>query len=222
MDIIKLLFDLTRDTAIVSIILAVVLVYSAKNLAGKKWLLASVIITSVMILAFPIIHLISQYLDNTREVYQWYQVFHVLSLFGTACFEIFLFIIWSNSRMKVDVKELIFSFNGRIPRSVFWILASIIFPLNAVMCDVLYTLAVDGLPKLIVLIISICWLILGTWISLAIYAKRWHDCSKSGWMTLILFIPVIGAFWFLGYLGFARGTQGSNTYGDNPLEIKSN
>jgi uncharacterized membrane protein YhaH (DUF805 family) len=55
------------------------------------------------------------------------------------------------------------------------------------------------------------------WPSLALYTKRWHDRGKSGWWTLILLIPLIGAVWALVELGFLRGTEGPNEYGGDPL-----
>ena len=55
------------------------------------------------------------------------------------------------------------------------------------------------------------------WPSLALYAKRWHDRSKSGWWTLIILIPVIGGIWALVELGFLRGAEGPNEYGPDPL-----
>ena len=222
MDYIKEFLPYIRlTTVLVSAILAVVLVNSAKNLVGRKWLLASVIITLVTWPLYPIIQIIAQNSENPSELYQWYDVVNLFAVFGTACFGLFLFIVWSNSRMKVDVKELLFSFKGRIPRSAFWIIACILFPVGTMIGYTPFISEADGIIKIIILIIYVCWLILSAWISLAIYAKRWHDCSKSGWMTLILFIPVIGAFWVLGYLGFVRGTHGSNPYGDDPLNIQN-
>jgi uncharacterized membrane protein YhaH (DUF805 family) len=212
--------DIYHISQILLYILAVVLLNSTKNLIGKKWLLASVIITLVALSIVLIIGIIAQHSEDPTKIYQWYDVVTLLYAFGTTCFGFFLFVVWSNSRMKLDVKELLFSFNGRIPRSVFWILVCILFPLGAMIGWGPFTSKASGFPKLIIWIIYLCWIIPSIWISLAIYAKRWHDCSKSGWMTLILFIPVIGVFWFLGYLGFVRGTQGSNSYGDDPLHIQ--
>jgi len=65
-------------------------------------------------------------------------------------------------------------------------------------------------PMLIVILIFL-------WPSLALYTKRWHDRGKSGWWTLILLIPLIGAIWALVELGFLRGTEGPNQYGNDPL-----
>jgi uncharacterized membrane protein YhaH (DUF805 family) len=55
------------------------------------------------------------------------------------------------------------------------------------------------------------------WPTLALYAKRWHDRGKSGWWTLIALVPVIGGIWILVELGFLRGTDGPNQYGNDPI-----
>jgi len=47
----------------------------------------------------------------------------------------------------------------------------------------------------------------------AIYTKRWHDRNKSGWWSLIGFVPLIGGFWMLIELGFLGGDDGDNDYG---------
>jgi len=57
------------------------------------------------------------------------------------------------------------------------------------------------------------------WPALALYAKRWHDRGKSGWWTLIGFIPIIGWIWILVELGFLAGTEGPNQYGPDPLAV---
>jgi uncharacterized membrane protein YhaH (DUF805 family) len=49
--------------------------------------------------------------------------------------------------------------------------------------------------------------------SIIVYIKRWHDRDKSGWWTLILLIPVVGAIWFVIAQGFLAGTPGPNRFG---------
>ncbi len=51
---------------------------------------------------------------------------------------------------------------------------------------------------------------------LDIFAKRWHDLGRSGWWTLLTFIPFIGsiiAFALFIYLGVAQGQAEDNQYG---------
>lgn len=47
----------------------------------------------------------------------------------------------------------------------------------------------------------------------ALYTKRWHDRNKSGWWSLIGFVPFIGGLWLLIELGFLGGDDGENFYG---------
>jgi uncharacterized membrane protein YhaH (DUF805 family) len=58
--------------------------------------------------------------------------------------------------------------------------------------------------------------VLAIWIALALHAKRWHDRGKSGWWTLIVLVPFIGAIWLFVELGCLRGTVGPNQYGADP------
>ena len=51
---------------------------------------------------------------------------------------------------------------------------------------------------------------------LAISVRRLHDLNKSGWWMLISFIPYVDVIFAL-YLLFAKGTDGPNQYGDDPL-----
>ena len=46
--------------------------------------------------------------------------------------------------------------------------------------------------------------------------KRWHDMDKSGLWCLVNLIPILGNTYALIELGFQRGTEGPNDYGDDP------
>ncbi len=46
--------------------------------------------------------------------------------------------------------------------------------------------------------------------------KRAHDLDKTGWIVLVSFIPFVNIIFGL-YLLFAKGTDGPNKYGDDPL-----
>lgn len=53
--------------------------------------------------------------------------------------------------------------------------------------------------------------------SFAVQVRRLHDRDKSGWFILIGLIPLLGGlilFWF----NIQRGTKGTNTYGEDPLD----
>jgi len=211
---------------LVSSVLAVALAVGIKQLQGKNWLIASTVISLIGIVANNSLQIFAQYQAQTadiseiRPIYDWFPVIGILFLFGAASFGLFLFANWSRSRIEVDIKNLLFSFSGRIPRSAFWISVCLIFPLGTSLGFIPYTLKAEGLPMIISWTVYVGWVILGSWITLAVYAKRWHDCSKSGWMTLVALIPVIGTLWVLGNLGFVRGKDGKNQYGTDPLSTQ--
>jgi len=53
-------------------------------------------------------------------------------------------------------------------------------------------------------------------ILLPLTIRRLHDIDMSGWLALLLFIPLVGSGFAL-YLCFAKGTEGENRFGDDPL-----
>lgn len=51
--------------------------------------------------------------------------------------------------------------------------------------------------------------------SIAVAVRRLHDVGKSGWMYLLILIPIIGALYLL-YLFVTEGDNGDNQYGPDP------
>jgi uncharacterized membrane protein YhaH (DUF805 family) len=115
-----------------------------------------------------------------------------------------------------STKELLFSFQGRIPRRIYWAISialAVIFYVPQII------MAVAGDNTTIVLLMSVIILIMaipGIWIGLGASVKRWHDRNKSGWWVLIGLIPIVGAIWTLVECGCLRGTEGPNEYGADP------
>jgi len=60
-------------------------------------------------------------------------------------------------------------------------------------------------------------LMFALWIWFVAQVKRWHDMDKSGWWCLVNLIPLVGNLYALIELGFQRGTEGVNEYGEDPL-----
>jgi len=124
---------------------------------------------------------------------------------------------------------LFLSFRGRIGRTAYWLgtLGLLLAELGAV--ALLLRLSHGNLGDLAafdhdaeavsqavllhvvypVLIISVLFL----YPIYALYAKRWHDRNKSGWWSLIGFVPLIGGLWLFIELGFLGGDDGQNDYG---------
>jgi uncharacterized membrane protein YhaH (DUF805 family) len=127
-------------------------------------------------------------------------------------------------------------FEGRIPRKTFWLGYLVLLIISWILMFILLSIfgvsmmssvdptmseeaqAAAAMQQLSALALPMIILTLITlWPALAIYTKRWHDRNKSGWWSLILFIPLVGPIWFLIELGFLRGTEGQNRFGPDPI-----
>ena len=108
-------------------------------------------------------------------------------------------------------------FSGRARRKEYWMftLFNIIFAIVAMILDNVLGIAMAeigygplyGLYTLAMFIPS-----------LAVSVRRLHDVGKSGWMLLIVLIPIIGAIWLI-VLMVTDSNSGENQYGSNPKEV---
>lgn len=117
----------------------------------------------------------------------------------------------------MSLGQFLFSLNGRITRSDYWLkyyLPAMVVFILAVVLDGALGLA-D--PQLGVGPITGLMYLALFWPSIAVTVKRLHDRDKSGWFMLIMLIPIIGSIWLLVVVGFLRGTVGPNRFGDDPL-----
>jgi uncharacterized membrane protein YhaH (DUF805 family) len=115
----------------------------------------------------------------------------------------------------MDWKYLYLGRDGRIGRQSFWIGVLVLWGISIVLMvidGVLGTQLEGGLG-----ILGLLFLLISIYPAIMLYAKRWHDRNKSGWWTLIILVPIVGAIWFLVELGFLRGTAGNNNYGADPV-----
>lgn len=106
-------------------------------------------------------------------------------------------------------------FSGRARRTEYWmfILFNGIFTILASIMDTLiFGIGLDGM--------GLFWVLysLGIFIpSLAVTVRRLHDVGMSGWLILLIFIPIIGWIWL--FVLFVTDSQnGVNRYGQNPKE----
>jgi uncharacterized membrane protein YhaH (DUF805 family) len=128
----------------------------------------------------------------------------------------------------MDWQNLLFSFNGRIRRSHYW-LAGIGsgFAIGVVAAIILTVTGASGAmmgrgggPMASVgMLIYFALIALAVYIGLALQVKRWHDRDKGWIWVLINLIPFIGGLWALIECGFMDGTQGPNKYGPSPKGI---
>lgn len=131
---------------------------------------------------------------------------------------------------SMSMKQFLFSFEGRTNRSAYWLKWTLPYMVVMVVLSVIGSMFAGptdaygmptGTPSTMYMIINAISGLVGLvalWPSLAVVAKRWHDRDKSGWWTLIILVPVIGALWMLVECGFLKGTDGPNRFGDDPLQ----
>jgi uncharacterized membrane protein YhaH (DUF805 family) len=114
---------------------------------------------------------------------------------------------------KIDWKDYLFSFEGRVSRARWWLMVLLSFVVGSIAARI--NLSTNGDPRYgIGGFLEVAML----WPTLAVGVKRWHDRDKSGWWVLIYFVPVIGWIWVLVENGCLRGTVGSNRFGPDPLQ----
>lgn len=114
----------------------------------------------------------------------------------------------------LDWKYLFTSFDGRINRQPFWTGVIVLIVANIII-SIIAGILTNIIPALgmIVSLISIVLI----YPALALYAKRWHDRSKSGWWSLIALVPLLGIIYMIYEIGIQEGVPEANQYGPNPL-----
>lgn len=120
----------------------------------------------------------------------------------------------SSPARRLSWKEILFSFDGRIPRRTFW--GASILILVAYFAIVLVLMMIFGAESGATSIGGLIMYVPLIWSTLALQIKRWHDRDKSGWWVLIGLIPLIGPIWAFVETGCLRGTVGDNQYGADP------
>lgn len=120
----------------------------------------------------------------------------------------------NNLEYKRSGAWFLFSFRGRINRKPYCI-----FNLSITLAGVFLGLFTGPVTEISDIgnaqLAFMLWIF---WPSLAIQAKRWHDCDKSALWILINLIPIAGPVWALIENCLQPGTPGDNRFGPNPLE----
>lgn len=122
----------------------------------------------------------------------------------------------------MKVASLLFGFEGRLSRRMFWIAAATVNPAIAVIFYVPGLIAELGNRPAspLALILAVVGLAIQIWVDLAVMVKRLHDRDRSGWLLVVLVVPLIGPLWLVIELYLLRGTTGSNHFGLPPLDSR--
>ena len=125
----------------------------------------------------------------------------------------------------MNLKDLLFSFRGRITRlqyfggslvlAVLAGLTTICWLLGVAMVLYSSTFAVFWLLELLVLTPALG---IGTvWVAYALAVKRMHDRDRDWYFVLVGFLPLVGPIWLFVELQCLKGTVGPNRFGPDPL-----
>ena len=102
-----------------------------------------------------------------------------------------------------------FSFDGRLCRSEYWLRGILLsFAIGVVSFLVIGMSSLRESEYALLALYGV-----SAWAALAIYSKRWHDIGKSGWMTLMLLVPLVNLAVFI-YLGVEDSEKKANKYGE--------
>ena len=115
---------------------------------------------------------------------------------------------------EFSLSNLLFSTEGRITRSTYWLFSFAYFVLSiiAIVIDLLIGTFDDSTGiGLFTTILALA----GAFPAIAVQVKRLHDRDRSGWFLLLGIIPFV-SIWVGIELGFLQGTSGSNQYGPDP------
>jgi len=108
----------------------------------------------------------------------------------------------------MNIATTLFSFQGRADRKTWW--AS--FVVGTIVMAISTFLDLCLLAKGQGVFLTLISLAVIGWPMLAIQVKRWHDRNKSGFWSLIGFIPYVGSLWMIVELGFLGPVEEGNRY----------
>ena len=115
------------------------------------------------------------------------------------------------------MQEELFSFKGRMNRLKYWLYSIVPIAIMFIAAMPIILTAQEGreASPFFSLLMFVA-IVIAVWISLAIQVKRWHDIDQSGWWVLAGMIPYVNII-VLIVLGFVKGTEGTNRFGEDPL-----
>jgi FAD/FMN-containing dehydrogenase/uncharacterized membrane protein YhaH (DUF805 family) len=110
-------------------------------------------------------------------------------------------------KQKLPVTYLLFTFNGRIAKSTFWLVSIFYWCTFYVLYNLLSTIDEQATFALYPLLF---------WIITATCIKRLHDQNISGYWLFAILLPVVGPLWLIWRLGLKKGDYKINPYGSVP------
>lgn len=112
----------------------------------------------------------------------------------------------------MDIQKMFLTFDGRLNRKPYFF-GNLALGVISALCTTIVDNSDSGLIAILGAIMGIALIVA----SVSLIIKRLHDLDKGGLWVLIMLIPIVDFFFGL-YLLFAKGTDGYNQYGADPLQ----
>ena len=121
-----------------------------------------------------------------------------------------------SSSFKEKIKDIFFNSEGRFSRETFLITFIGLMLFTAITSPYLYKLCNLFLPKFLIILLGIVYVIYVIYATVVICIKRLHDLNLTGWISILsLFYPL--NLLFFAYLCIKKGKDENNKYGEEPL-----
>ena len=123
----------------------------------------------------------------------------------------------TGGRGPISIPKVLFSFSGRISRSEYWIKGVLVLMPFSILNNILFFAVNSDVAYIFAVIISV----ISLWPGIALNVKRWHDRDRSTLWFLTLLIPFVNLgfmIWIMVETYFLKGTDGTNRFGDDPLQ----
>lgn len=118
---------------------------------------------------------------------------------------------------KETFKEMFLTTKGRLNRKPYILRGILLGILSSVLSNVMEVMSEsDSLVMNLLTLVLFAAIIALCVLSVMLVIRRWHDLGKSGWFTLLLFVPLANLFVGI-YLWVKKGDEGPNQYGEDPL-----
>ena len=111
----------------------------------------------------------------------------------------------------LTLSEKLFSFEGRVNRSQYF-LTNVA---TSITLFIISFVAALVLPEKVFLVLYLILLLPVIYATAAMAAKRAHDLGYSGWINLLVLVPLVNGIWGILLL-LSAGNDGSNQYGHPP------
>ncbi len=114
------------------------------------------------------------------------------------------------------LKWLFFGFTGRIRRMTYVLSAVFFIAIYTYLLIQLVQAPKDSAEIGIWGLVLLAVLVISAWSSAALSVKRLHDMGFSGFLVILVFVPMVSMLFFLA-LAFWPGQPGKNQFGASPV-----